>query len=157
MDSGLELDEEGRFLHDGVPVEHPGVSAAFQRGLEQARDGRWLVRFGADWAFVRVRATPFVVVAIRARAGLPILQLSDGSDEALRPEALWEAEDGVLYAALSRGAPARFARLAQGALAPWLVEEQGHVALLIAGRVAPIARGPVPPPPPPPESGGEAP
>jgi hypothetical protein len=79
-DSGLVLDEEGRWFHDGAAVEHPRIAEAFHRGLERALDGRYLLRLGSDWCFVEVRGTPLQVVAaaVERDAGRAELTFSNG-------------------------------------------------------------------------------
>ena len=63
-DSGIRLDAEGRFWHDDELIENANVSRAFLRGLERAPDGRWMVRFGWDWAFIQIDDAPYQVLGI---------------------------------------------------------------------------------------------
>ncbi|MFL5397716.1 MAG: hypothetical protein ACJ79P_07435, partial [Myxococcales bacterium] len=52
--SGLRLDREGRFFHQGTPIEHTRTVATLHAGLHRAEDGRWATRIGRDWAYVDV-------------------------------------------------------------------------------------------------------
>ena len=69
--SGLSLDRDGRFLHEGLPVEHPRVLAMLHKGLGRSPDGRPIVRFGETWAYLAVEDTLYRVVQ---------LTLSESSD-----------------------------------------------------------------------------
>ena len=42
--SGIRLDADGRFWHEGAEVTHPGLRAAFWRWLDRNPDGRWVLR-----------------------------------------------------------------------------------------------------------------
>src|SRR5262249_6822997 len=52
--SGIRLDRNGRWWHDGVPIEHPKIIDAFNRGLSPTDGGRFRLDFGNDWCFVQV-------------------------------------------------------------------------------------------------------
>lgn len=147
MRSGIRLDPEGRFWHDGEEVQHPAIARAWHRGLERAPDGRYLIRFGGDWAFVTVEDAPFVVrrVAV-ADDGLSLL-LSNEERQPLRPETLARSEAGVLYCRLEGDHRARFSRQAQADLGPVLAEEQGRFFVRVAGRLWPVGDDPGSPPP----------
>jgi len=142
-DSGLELDEDGRWFHDGVAVEHPRVAEAFHRGLERAPDGRYLLRFGGDWCYVRVKGAPLQVLAaaVDGPAGRVALTLSNGAVEPLDPRTLrlWE---GILYCAASSGLVARFSRAAQVALGACVEEGAQGFSLRLGSLATPILEGP---------------
>ncbi len=142
-DSGLVLDEEGRWFHDGEEVGHPRIAEAFHRGLERAPDGRYLLRFGADWCFVEVRGTPLQVVAaiVEREAGRAELTFSNGAVEPLRPDTLC-VRGGVLFCAASSGMRARFSRSAHVALAECVEEGPGGLALSLGPQTCPIPECP---------------
>jgi len=128
------LDREGRWFHDGEPVEHPKIVEAFNRGLERDEHGRYVLRFGSDWCFVTVEDAPLQVETV----ALPspdrvVLQLSSGSAEDLRPETL-SLRDGILYCVAESGLTARFSRSAQFALGSLLEERPGGYVLVLGGR-----------------------
>ncbi len=62
--SGLRLDRDGNFFHEGQSVEHPKVVAAFRRGLARSPEGRPIVRFGRTWAYIEVEGTLWRVVRV---------------------------------------------------------------------------------------------
>lgn len=141
-DSGIRLDAEGRFWHDGELIENANVARAFHRGLERAPDGRYLVRFGWDWAYVRVDEAPYQVLGL-ARDGASVqLRLDDETEEPLDPRSLFVSGAGVLYAKVKSGqGEARFSRAAQGQLANLLEEREGQLVFTL-GEVPIPAREP---------------
>ena len=42
--SGIRLDGDGRFWHEGAEVQHHGLRAALWRWLDRNPDGRWVLR-----------------------------------------------------------------------------------------------------------------
>jgi hypothetical protein len=140
--SGLVLDEEGRWFHDGAPVEHPKVAQAFHRGLERAPDGRFVVRVGPDWCFVEVRGMPLQVLSalVDRAAGAVELTYSNGLIEPLRPRSLC-ASEGILYCVASTGLSARFSRSAQVAVGALIEESPGGFVLDLGQERYPIGQG----------------
>jgi len=138
-DSGIVLDREGRWLHDGEPVTHPKIVEAFNRGIERAPDGRYLLRFGDDWCYVHVEDAPLTVEVALPQDGRAVgLRFSNGASELLRPETL-ALREGVLYCRSEAGLPARFSRSAQFALGSLLEErEGGGFVLKLDGREHPV-------------------
>jgi hypothetical protein len=131
-DSGLVLDREGRWFHDGELVEHPKIVEAFNRGIERAPDGRWMLRFGRDWCYVCVEDAPVQVVAALVDGDRVGLKLSNGKSELLQPSTL-TVRDGVLYCVSEDGLPARFGRSAQFALGCLLQERADGFMLVLQG------------------------
>lgn len=147
VSSGIRLDPEGRFWHDGEEVRHPAIVRSWHRGIERAPDGRYLIRFGADWAFITVDDAPFVVRrVVPAGDGLTV-EVSNGASEALRPETLNRSGEGVLYCRLREDHRARFSRQAQADLGPFLAEDRGRFFVRVAGRPWPVGDDPGSPPP----------
>lgn len=141
--SGLSIDEEGRFLHQGEPITHARTLDVLWRSLARAPDGRWLVRVGRESAYVEVKETPYTVRGIveAAPGDAPGLLLSDGTEEPLAPATLTLGADGVLRCRVKGGERARFTRAGQVALG-FLVEEHppgtGAYAITIGGTRWPI-------------------
>jgi uncharacterized protein len=137
--SGLAVDDEGRFLHRGEPITHVRTLEVLWRSLEPAPGGRWLVRIGRESAYVSVAETPWVVRGVGGleRGEIPWVLLPDGSREPLDPATLRVGADGVLRCAVRGGHPARLARAAQVALGMALEEDpagSGRYALTVGGR-----------------------
>lgn len=127
-ESTIRLDREGRFWHDGRPVEHAGLSAAFHSWIgRHPDDGRYILSNGYDWTYFTVDDAPYVVRSVRVEPSRIVLVLSDGTEEAWDPETTRFGSDGALYAVVkrdARGGPfeAKFTRHAQVSLAPALID-----------------------------------
>lgn len=139
-ESSIVLDEQGRFFHDGAPVEHPGMARAFSTWIDRhPDDGRFILNNGYDWTYFEVKDAPFLVVAIHGAQGGASrveLELSDATREPLRPELLELGENDALYQPVKGGRfLSRFSRPAQLSLAPLLGQAQnGAIFLELGGR-----------------------
>ena len=138
--SGIRVDREGRFVHDGAEVTHEGLKRALFRWLDRLPppDGRYVLRLDAQrFAYLDdVEDTPLVARAARIAAdGAVLLALSDGSEEALDPETLTVDDAGVLRAWVRGGRiEARLATSATAVLADAISEAGGRPLLRLAGR-----------------------
>jgi hypothetical protein len=134
-ESTIRLDENGRFFHDGAPVEHSGMARAFASWIgRHPDDGRFILNNGWDWSYFQVEGAPFFVESVRASALGPLLVLSDGSEELLDPKALRTGEHDALYVRVKGGAfDARFRQAAQLGLAPWLEQGSDGPQIVISG------------------------
>ncbi|RPH71652.1 MAG: DUF1285 domain-containing protein [Myxococcaceae bacterium] len=137
-DSGLVLDRELNWIHDGERITHPKIIEAFNQGLVPTGDGRFQLRLGNDWAYVTVEGAAYRVNAIDTDDSRVYLRLSDRTGEALDTSTLSLGDDGVLTARVKGGrAEARFSRDAQFALGQLLVPEgSGWVLVLPDARIA---------------------
>ena len=137
-DSGLVLDRDLNWIHDGERITHPKIIEAFNQGLVPSEDGRFQLRIGNDWAYVSVEGPAYRVNAIDADDTRVYLRLSDRTGEALDPVTLRLGPDGVLTARVKSGrAEARFSREAQFALGQLLVPEGAASALVLpSARIA---------------------
>jgi len=137
--SGIRVDRDGRFVHDGAEVAHAGFKRALFRWLDRlpAPDGRYVLRLDEQrFAYLDVDDTPLVARAARFdAAGRAFLALSDGSEEPLAPETLTIDGAGVLYAWVRGGKlEARLSTSAAAALADAVSEDAGRPSLRLAGR-----------------------
>jgi hypothetical protein len=127
--SGIRLDAEGRFWHEGGEVTHAGLRAAFFRWLDRNPDGRWVLRLDEKrFVYLDVDDAPFLIRSIgwegeRARA-----VLSDGSEEMLDLATL-RLDGERAYATVKSRFPARLSTQAWAALADRLSEKDGEVWL----------------------------
>jgi hypothetical protein len=103
--SGIRIDRDGQFWHEGEPVAHEGLRRALFRWLDRLpRDGengedggRYILRlYERRYAFVDVDDTPLVATSLRWQGGDAFLGLTDGSEERLDPSTLTIDEAGVL-------------------------------------------------------------
>jgi hypothetical protein len=132
-DSGLRLDKQVRWWHDGELIEHPHIIEAFNRGLRVTDDGRFQLHFGDDWCFVAVEACAFTVVAVDSASSERLsIRLSDRTAEWLQPHTLALDDEGVLTVEVKNGkARARFSRDAQFHMAEFLSVENEAVVVRV--------------------------
>lgn len=144
--SGIRVDREGRFIHEGGEVTHEGLRRALFRWLDRlpSPDGRYILRLDEQrFAHLDVDDTPLVARAARVDGvGAIWLSLSDGAEELLDPGTLTADASGMLRAWVRGGRlEARLATSAVAALGDLLTEApDGRPALRVAGRTMPIAR-----------------
>ncbi|AKU91799.1 DUF1285 domain-containing protein [Vulgatibacter incomptus] len=147
VDSGIRLDAHGRFWHDDEPVRHPAIVRAWHQGLERAPDGRYLLRFGRDWAYVTIEDAPYQVTRVVPEDDHLDLRLSDESREPLDPATLARSREQVIYCRVKGDHRARFSRQAQADLIPYLREDGGSFFVSFGDRSWAISDDPGSPPP----------
>jgi hypothetical protein len=132
--SGMRLDAEGRFWHEGGEVTHAGLRAAFFRWLDRNPDGRWVLRLDDKrFVYLDVDDAPFVVRSLRWEGERAFAVLSDASEEELAPGTL-RLERGVPYVKVRGGRfDARVSTAAWGTLQERLYDRDGGVWLDAAG------------------------
>jgi hypothetical protein len=143
--SGIRVDREGRFIHQGAEVTHAGLRRALFRWLDRLPsfpDARYVLRLDERrFAYLDVDDTPLVARAARIDPeGTIWLALSDGAEEALDVETLTVDGAGVLRAWVRGGRlEARLATSAVAALGELLTETpDGRPALRVAGQTVTI-------------------
>lgn len=143
-ESTIVLDREGRFRHDGEPIDHPALEQALRSWIARhPDDGRLILTNGYDWCYFRAEGAPFFVDALRVEPdGSVTLRLFDGTEEPLDPDTLSLGDDDAVYAVVKPARfPARFSRHAQTQLAPILVADDPP-AVRVGGRVVTIPQKP---------------
>lgn len=136
-DSGLELDADVTWWHDGERIEHPNIIEAFNRGLSFDADAkRFKLTLGNDWAYVSVKDCAFRVVAIDEGEGERLsVRLSDRTAEWLDVQTLALDASGRLTVAVKQGqARALLSREAHYALAERLAVDDGVVVVQVGAR-----------------------
>jgi hypothetical protein len=102
--SGIRLDAEGRFWHEGAEVQHHGLRAAFWRWLDRNPDGRWVLRLDANrFVYLDVDDVPFVVRSARWHDDRALVRLSDDSEEELAYATLRLDARGQPYCTVKQG------------------------------------------------------
>jgi hypothetical protein len=144
--SGIRIDREGKFIHEGAEVTHEGFKRALFRWLDRlpAPDGRYVLRLDERrFAYLDVDDTPLVARAARSDpSGAIWLALSDGTEEQLDPRTLTVDAEGTLRASVRGGRlEARLASSALAALSDLLADTpDGQTTLRTAMGALPIAR-----------------
>ncbi len=135
-DSGLHLNRQLRWFHDGLPIEHPNIIEAFNQGLRVDDAGRAVLVFGNDWCFITFEKCLFSVVAVDVSPAEHRLsvRLSDRTAEWLQVDTLTEDDDGALMVQVKeRRAWARFTQSAQVQLAQFLEETPSGIVVTCEG------------------------
>ncbi len=117
--SGIRLDGDGRFWHEGAEVTHHGLRAAFWRWLDRNPDGRWVLRLDEHrFVYLDVDDVPYVVRSARWDGERALMRLSDDSDEELDYVSLHLGANGQPYCSVKGGRfAARVSTLAWNTLA----------------------------------------
>jgi hypothetical protein len=137
--SGLSIDDEGRFRHRGQPITHARTLEALWRSLSRRPDGRYQVQIGREVALVEVAHAPYGVRGATPEAGGLLLHLTDGTTERLDPATLRLGGDGVLHCLAKGDHRARFQRSAQASLGALLEEPApGRFQLRLGDRSWPV-------------------
>lgn len=134
-ESTIRLDRDGRFSHDGEPVERRDFHEALHRWLAiHPDDLRPILSNGYDWCYLTVDDTFRFVTGVKgAPPTVPVLVMADGTEEPLDASTLTVDEHGGLFARVRGGSQAaRFLRLAQVELGPWVSADE-PAAVLIDG------------------------
>lgn len=142
--SGIRLDAEGRFWHEGAEVTHGGMRAAFWRWLDRNPDGRWVLRLDERrFVYLDVDDAPYVVRSLRWEGDRALLRLSDDSEEPLDPATLRVVDGDRAYVQVRGGRfDARVSTAAWSALQQRMVERDGAAWLDAAGGPYRIALAP---------------
>ena len=141
--TGIRLDREGRFWHEGAEVTHSGFRRALLRWLDRLPDGRPILRLDERrYAYVDVEDADLLALSARWADQGAILVLNDGSEEKLDPATLELGEGGALYCRVRGGIlTARITTPAYYVLAEHIDETAtGVFALRADGQLNPIRR-----------------
>jgi hypothetical protein len=133
--SGIRLDAEGRFWHEGAEVTHAGMRAAFYRWLDRnpPPDDRWVLRLDDKrFVYLDVDDAPFVVRSLRWEGERAQARLSDDSEEVLDLRTL-RLRPGGRYVTVKGRFEARLSTAAWNALAERIHERDGAAWLDAAG------------------------
>ena len=139
-ESGIRLDSQGRWWHDGEPVEHPRIIEAFNRGISPDENGRFRLQLGNDWCYVDVEDAAYRVLAIDPASDDRLsIRLSDRTAEILDPDTLRLDADGALSCTVKLGkAKAKFSREAHFALGSHFEEQEGALSLKVGAKSYPL-------------------
>ena len=138
---GLVLHHDGSWTHEGHPVTHPRLRAAFDRSVRWLPDERkYVVQLGRFRGEIEVEEAPFFVRAVDLEGGRVFL--ADGSRELLDPASLHlSPRDGALLCRVGRAGDterhlARFTQTAQAELLLAVEDgEEGRTLQLAGHRV----------------------
>jgi hypothetical protein len=125
--SGIRLDRDGRFWHEGQEVTHFGLRDALWRWLDRDADGRYVLRLDAErFVYIDVEDLPQVVRSLRWDGDRALAVLADGTEEELDCSTVRQREGGGASCTVRGGRlEARIATAAWGVLAERLRDEDG--------------------------------
>jgi hypothetical protein len=102
--SGIRIDRDGRFWHEGGEIEHPRMLATFRRWLDRLPDQRYVLRLDTDrYVYVDVDDAPLVASSLRWDGDRAYLMLPDGVEEELAYPTLRYGEKRGAYAEVREG------------------------------------------------------
>lgn len=129
---------DGRWFHDGDPLENPKLARAFDSWIERAEDGRFCLKNDINWAYFKLEGAPFFVRSVQVQDGTAELLLSNDKHVTLDPRTLREGPDSALYCQAYPDMAARFDSHAAVQLGELLDEdEQGPFFRVGTERVRP--------------------
>lgn len=141
----IRRDAHGRWFDGDVEIEHPRIREAFDRWIDRAEDGRYILKNASHWAYVSIEGPPVWVRRARPSEDSVELQLSDGRIEALDLSSLRQDQEGRLYATVREGRlPAGFTRQAGADLMDLFEEDGEGIVLVVGGARIPIEVHPAP-------------
>ena len=134
--SGIRLDREGRFWHEGQEVTHAGFRRALLRWMDRLPDGRPILRLDEHrYAYVDVEDAHLLAVSARWEGDRVLLTLNDGSEAELDYASLRVGDGDAIYCTVRNGLDARLTTTAAQSLQPHLTEDGLHAA----GRTWPLS------------------
>ena len=139
--TGIRLDREGRFWHEGAVVTHRGFQLALLRWLDRLDDGRPILRLDEKrYAYVNVDDAELLALSARWEGDRAILALNDETEEELDYASLAASPDNALYCRVRSGRlTARITTPAYYILAQRIEESpEGGFCLRAAGKLHPI-------------------
>lgn len=140
--TGIRLDRQGRFWHEGAEVSHEGLRKALLRWIDRLDDGRPILRLDEErYAYLEVEDTPLLVLSARWQGDGAVVTLNDGTEEELAYDSLRTGEDDALYCRVRAGRlEARITTPAYYAIAERIEETADGFALRAAGSTFVIGR-----------------
>ncbi len=139
-ESGIALDERGRWLHHGEFVEHQRIQEFFHRAIRKDDQGRYYLANAfdgkAEQVYFQVADTAYFVRHLAtddARTRL-LASLNSGQAAEVDPASFEQDERGVLYCRVLDDDRARVTTNALHDLSDLVTERDGRLELELAGR-----------------------
>ena len=137
--SGLRLDRQGQFWHEGEPVKHEGLHRAFHRWIDRLDDGRFILRLDERrFCYIDVEDAPFIARSLRWEGEQAIACLDNEREEALDAGHIRLDEYGVRASVGGGRFPVRLSTRAWQALTARAEERDGKLCLVMGGVEVPI-------------------
>jgi hypothetical protein len=124
---------DGRWFHDGEPMENPKLCHAFDGWITRAEDGRFCLKNEINWAYFQLEGAPYFVRSVTIVGEGAELSLSGGARVSLDFRTLREGPDGALYCTAFPGLAARLDSFAAVQLGELLHEDEDGPYFRVAG------------------------
>lgn len=134
--SGLALDIDGNWWHDGTAFEHSGIIAALNKGIDlHPESGEPIVRVGKQWCYIEAAGTtPFLAMRLHIDGTGHIALKLNTNQSTNTIGASWQLRFGALHCLLADDRLVRLSRHAQAQIADYLTEtEDGYRIVTAAG------------------------
>ena len=96
--TGIRLDREGRFWHEGGEITHELLRKSLLRWLDLLPDGRPILRLDdTRYAYVDVDDALLLVTSLRWQGNRAFVTINDGSEEELSYDTISQSADHSLY------------------------------------------------------------
>jgi hypothetical protein len=129
---------DGKWFHDGQPLDNEKLARAFDRWVTRAEDGRYCLKNTINWAYFELEGAPYFVRSVQVDGGRARLSMSKDEQVEVDPRTLREGPDAALYCDAYPGLSARFDKHAALQLGELLEEdEQGPYFSVQGERVRP--------------------
>ena len=119
----IQRTADGRWFHDGEPLDNEKLARAFDRWIERAEDGRFCLKNDINWAYFTLEGAPYFVRSVRIEGGDAHVRLSNDREVKLDFHTLREGPDAALYCEVGEGLTARFDKHAAVQLGELLHED----------------------------------
>lgn len=138
-ESGVRLDDRGRFWHEGELVTHARLNQALHRWIARhPTNGRYILNNDYVWLYLTVDDVPYFVRGVTL-GEQPVLHLSDDTTEPFPLSGYVVGAEDALYCPVKAGAfEARFLPSAQNALGPLLEAVGDNVHLRVGSTLVPV-------------------
>jgi hypothetical protein len=134
----IKRTRDGRWFHEGDPIDNPKLAHAFDTWVERAEDGRFCLKNDINWAYFELEGAPYFVRSVKLNGSRATLLLSNDREVPLEARSLREGPDGALYCNVGEGLTAQFDRHAAMQLGELLEEDaQGPFFMLEGVQVRP--------------------
>jgi hypothetical protein len=140
--TGIRLDREGRFWHEGATIDHEGMRRAFFRWMDRLDDGRPILRLDENrYVYLDVDDAPLLVTSARWDGDRAFITTNDGAEQELAYDTLAVADDDAMYCHVrNRKLEARLTTPAFHTISERIEETENGFALRAAGARHSIGR-----------------
>ena len=132
-DSHMRIARDGRWFHEGAPIDRPEMVRLFSGLLRLDPEGYMLVT-PTEKVSIVVEDVPFLAMAVDRHGETLVFTTNVGDVVTLDKDHALRMDDGVPYLHVRRGLEARVARPVYYQLADMAVEDNGMLGVWSGGR-----------------------